>query len=42
MDPEKERITAYNFEEDDGADYDFDDKVKSCIYADLEIDFAGI
>ena len=42
VDPEKERITVYNFEEEDGADYDFDDKVRSCIYADLEIDFAGI
>lgn len=42
VDPEKNRIMVYDFERDSVAEYTFSDKVKAGIYADFEIDFAGI
>lgn len=39
VDPAKERITVWDFENDDTADYTFKDKVKAGIYSDLYIDF---
>lgn len=42
IDPEKNRITVYDFENENGEDYTFSDIVKSNIYDDLVIDFSGI
>ena len=42
VDSEKNRVTVYNFVEDNIAEYTFCDKVKSGIYHDLEIDFSEI
>lgn len=42
VDPMKQRITVYNFENDSFEEYSFLDKVKAGIYEDFEIDFAGI
>ncbi|MDD7113072.1 MAG: Uma2 family endonuclease [Lachnospiraceae bacterium] len=42
VDAEKNRVTVYNFSEDNIAEYTFRDKVKSGIYHDLEIDFSEI
>ena len=42
VDPDKGRVTVYNFEIEDTADYTFSDKVKAEIYEDLEIDFSEI
>lgn len=42
VDPAKERITVWDFENNDTADYTFKDKVKAGIYPDLYIDFAEI
>lgn len=42
VDPAKDRITVWDFENDDTADYTFKDKVKAGIYPDLYIDFAEI
>ena len=39
VDPEKNRITIYNFESEDTSDYSFTDTVQSGIYPDLVIDF---
>lgn len=41
-DPEKNRITVYNFESEDTGDYTFTDSVKAGIYEDLSIDFSKI
>lgn len=41
-DPDKQRVTVYNFEYDTIEEYSFSDKVKAGIYEDFEIDFAGI
>lgn len=42
VDTEKNRVTVYNFSEDDMAEYTFHDVVKSTLYDDLEIDFSEI
>jgi len=39
VDPMKQRIMVYNFEQDTVEEYSFSDKVKAGIYEDLEIDF---
>lgn len=39
VDPEKNRITVYNFESEDTTEYNFSDSVQSEIYEDLKIDF---
>lgn len=40
VDPMENRITVYDFAHEDGDIYTFADKVKVCIYEDLEIDFS--
>ena len=42
VDPEKNRITVYNFESEDTGDYTFADSVKVGIFDDLSIDFGKI
>lgn len=42
VDYEKDRIMAYNFEQETMEEYSFADKVKAGIYEDFEIDFSGI
>jgi Uma2 family endonuclease len=42
VDPDKERITVYNFESEDTADYTFTDSVQTGIYPDLTIDFGQL
>ena len=42
VDPEKNRIMLYDFENDSVAEYTFSDKVKAGIYEDLVIDFSEI
>ncbi len=42
VDPEKNRILAYNFETEDIGDYTFQDSVKAGIYDDFQIDFSAI
>ena len=42
VDPMKNRIMVYSFEEDIMEEYTFSDKVKVSIYEDLEIDFSEI
>ena len=42
VDPMKNRIMVYSFEEDTMEEYTFSDKVKVSIYEDLEIDFSEI
>lgn len=42
VDPEKNRITVYNFETEDTNEYSFSDSVKSGIYPDFSIDFNQI
>lgn len=41
-DPEKNRVTVYDFEHDAVGEYTLSDKVKAGIYEDLEIDFLKI
>ena len=42
VDPIKNRITIYNFENDDNEEYTFADSVKVGIYKNLEIDFSKL
>ena len=42
VDKQKDRITVYNFENDDVKEYTFSDVVKVAIYSDFEIDFSEI
>ena len=42
MDPDKNRILVYNFEEETTGDYTFADSVKAGIYDDLYINFSDI
>jgi Uma2 family endonuclease len=42
VDPDKERITVYNFESEDTADYAFTESVQTGIYPDLQIDFGQL
>lgn len=42
VDKPKNRITVYNFENDDMEEYTFSDSVKAGIYSDFEIDFSEI
>ncbi|RHR21779.1 Uma2 family endonuclease [Clostridium sp. AF19-22AC] len=42
VDPDKNRITVYNFESEDMVEYDFSDSVKTGIYEDLSIDFGQL
>ena len=42
VDPMKQLIMVYNFEQDTFEEYSFADKVKAGIYEDFEIDFSGI
>ncbi len=39
VDPEKNRITVYNFDEENGDEYSFDGVVPCGIYGDLAINF---
>ena len=40
VDPDKNRITVYNFDNEDTSDYTFSDIVKAGIYEDFSIDFS--
>lgn len=42
VDPEKNRITVWNFEKDDNNEYSFDDSVESGIYPGFYIDFGKL
>ena len=42
VDPDRNRITVYDFESEDTRDYTFSDSVKANIYNDLYINFSGI
>ncbi len=42
VDPEKKRITVWNFETDDTDEFTFSEQVKAGIYTDLTIDFSQI
>lgn len=42
VDKQKNRITVYNFQNDDVSEYTFNDLVKAGIYTDLEIDFSEL
>lgn len=42
VDPAKDRITVWDFENDNSEEYSFKDKVKAGIYPDLYIDFSEI
>ena len=42
VDPDRKRITVYDFESEDIRDYGFSDTVKAGIYDDLYIDFSDI
>lgn len=42
VDPDRNRVTVYDFESEDARDYTFSDSVKASIYDDLYIDFADI
>lgn len=42
VDPDKNRITVYNFQSEDTGEYTFSESVKVGIYDDLEIDFRPI
>lgn len=42
VDPDKKRITVYDFESEDTRDYTFSDSIKAGIYDDLYIDFSDI
>lgn len=42
VDKAKNRITVYNFSNDDMQEYTFNDAVKAGIYPDFEIDFSGL
>lgn len=42
VDYERNRITTYNFEQEEMTDYMFSDKVKAAMFEDLEIDFSEI
>ena len=42
VDPEKNRITVYNFESEDTTEYTFSDYVKVWIYENLIIDFGSM
>lgn len=42
VDKQKNRITVYNFDDDDMKEYTFKDSVKAGIYMNLEIDFSSV
>lgn len=42
VDPEKNRVTVYNFHADTGEEYTFSDTVPSGIYEELSIDFSEL
>ena len=42
VDPDKNRITVYNFDTEDTADYSFTDSVQSGIYPDFSIEFGKL
>lgn len=42
VDPDKNRITVYNFETETPEEYSFSDSVKAGIYDDLSIDFSAM
>ena len=42
VDPDKNRITVYNFESEDTLDYTFSDSIKAGIYDNLIIDFSKL
>ena len=42
VDPDKNRITVYDFESEDAGEYSFEDAVQAGIYQDLVIDFREI
>lgn len=42
VDPDRKRITVYDFESEDIKDYSFYDTVKASIYGDLYINFSDI
>lgn len=42
VDPDKNRVTVYNFQSEDTAEFTFADSVKAGIYGDLQIDFNSL
>ena len=42
LDPDKERITVYDYESKDTGEYAFSDSIKADIYDDLYIEFSDI
>lgn len=42
VDPDKKRITVYDFESEDTKDYTFSDTIKVGIYDDLHINFSEV
>ena len=42
VDPDKNRITVYNFQSEETAEFSFADSVKAGIYDDLQIDFSSL
>lgn len=42
VDPDKNRITVYNFESEDTIEYTFSDSVKTGIYEDFTVDFGQL
>ena len=42
VDPDKNRVTVYNFQSEDTAEFTFADSVKAGIYGDLQIDFSSL
>ena len=42
VDPDKKRITVYDFESEDTQDYTFSDSVKASIFDNLYINFSDI
>lgn len=42
VDPDKSRITVYNFENEDTLEYSFNDSITGGIYPDLTIDFSKL
>lgn len=42
VDPDRNRVTVYDFESEDTGDYTFSDSVKAGIYEDLFMDFSNI
>ena len=42
MDKQRNRITVYNFQNDDVKEFSFSDMVKAGIFEDFEMDFSNV